>query len=582
MSTLPTPGISPLDRLRMRLPTADGVMMTGVVLALLLLVAAPLIAMLLHLAFPRFYLGDYTLGDFRLFRDLWERRLWRRAVTNSLSLATGTMILGTIIGAGLAWMRHNYRFPTAGLIDVAAWFILVMPSFIIAQGWVLFARSGGTASQLGIGWLGDQVFTLPGMIVVMALTNFPLAYLATSAALQWDVTRYEQAARLCGANARETLWRVRLPLLIPAFLSAAILVFVDSIGDFGLPAAFLSVFNFPLIPYIIRSEVQTVPVSFEGGAVLSFVLVSLVGAAIALQLKVLRGRGTDFLNAGAAPRNRPRPSFWPVLMLLNVLFLFLAIFAPLGTSLSVSFMERYSRGLTVDNLTLQNYVEVLSSGSALLPALQNSFSIAFKAAAISMVVGFFAAYLLAFSNNKMKQFIDVASTVTLAVPGIVLAVGYILMWNQRWLADLGVQVYGSEWAIILCSAASSIPIAVRVMLGAVAQTPKSFLSSAALQGAGLLTRLRAILMPLIMAGMMSAGLAVFASSVFDLAITTMLQPPGYPTIPVIIDNQFRTVEYGWATAATVIVCSITACIIVATRWGMRRTFRTYFEATEAK
>ncbi|WP_018994457.1 iron ABC transporter permease [Thioalkalivibrio sp. ALJ2] len=577
-SIAPTP--SPLARLMGRLPASDSLVVWLVTGALLILVALPLTAMLLHLAFPRLYLGDFTLGDFQLFRDLWERRLWRTSVTNSLLLATGTMVLGTIIGAGLAWIRHNYRFPTASLIDFAAWFVLVMPSFIIAQGWVLFSRSSGTAAQLGMHWVNDFVFSLPGLITVMALTNFPLAYLATSAALQWDVSRYEQAARLCGANAVQTLWRVRLPLLIPAFASAAILVFVDSIGDFGLPAAFLSVFSFPLIPYNIRAEVATVPVSFEGAAVLSFVLVSLVGAAIALQIRVLRNGGRDFLTAAAAPRNRPKPRLWPLLTAINLVFLTLAIFAPLGTSLSVSFMDRYSQGLTLGNLTLNNYIDVLSEGSSLLPALRNSFFIAFTAAGISMVVGFLAAYLLAFSSNRMKQFIDVASTVTLAVPGIVLAVGYIFMWNQRWLADLGIQVYGSPWAIILCSAAASVPIAVRIVLGAMAQTPGSFMASAALQGAGLFTRLRSILMPMVLAGLLSATLAVFATSVFDLAITIMLQPPGYPTIPVIIDEAFRTVEYGWATAATVIVCSLTALIIVAARWAVRRAFPSYFLVSE--
>ncbi|WP_290653591.1 ABC transporter permease subunit, partial [Aquisalimonas sp.] len=260
-------------------------------------------------------------------------------------------------------------------------------------------------------------------------------------------------------------------------------------------------------------------------------------------------------------------------------FLGLAIFAPLGTSLSVSFLQRYSAGFTLDNLTLLNYRAVLAEGSALLPAMTNSFGIAFGAAAIALVVGFLAAYLLAYSGSRVRRFTDVTSTVTLAVPGIVLAVGYILWWNQRWLADWGIQVYGSPWAIVLCSAAASVPIAVRVLLGHVAQVPKSFLYSASLQGAGLWTRMRTILMPLTLAGLPSAGLAVFATSVFDLAITTMLQPSGFPTIPVVIDEHFRTVEYGWATAATVIVCLITASIIVIIRLLVKRLFRQYFATT---
>ena len=220
-------------------------------------------------AFPQLYLGILDLGDFDLFTDLWERRLWRTAVQNSLYLSLGTMVIGTFIGAGMAYIRHNYNFPTAGLIDFAAWFVLVMPSFIIAQGWVLFGRSGGTAHQMGLPWLGEFIFSLPGLVMVMSLANFPLAYLAFSAALQWNVRNLEQAARLGGASPAQVLRTIKLPLLLPALLSAAILVFVDTVGDFGLPAAFLSAFRFPLIPYIIRQEIQTVPVSFEGAAVLA-------------------------------------------------------------------------------------------------------------------------------------------------------------------------------------------------------------------------------------------------------------------------------------------------------------------------
>ena len=551
----------------------------AVTAALIVLVGLPLAAMLAHLALPQLYLGSLQLGNFDLFSDLWERSLWRNAVRNSLLLGLGTMVLGAAIGVGLAWMRHHWRFPGSGLIDFSAWFVLVMPSFIIAQGWVLFARSGGTASLLGIPWAGDVIFSLPGLILVMSLANFPLAYLAFSAALQWDVSRYEHAARLSGARPWTVFRAIRLPLLLPALLAAGILVFVDTIGDFGLPAAFISVFRFPLIPYVIRTEIQTVPVSFEGAAVLAAVLVSMVAVAIAIQIRVLRGGGRDFLTAAATPRQRPRPRFWPLLSAITFAFLGLAVFAPLGTSLSVSFMERYGAGLSWDNLTLANYQAVLSSGSALLPALKNSFGIAFAAAGIALVIGFLAAYLLAYSGHRLRRFIDVASTVTLAVPGIVLAVGYIFWWNQRWLADIGIQVYGSAWAIILCSAAASVPIAVRVLLGAMSQTPGSFLSSAALQGAGLWTRIRAILLPLTLSGLLSAGLAVFATSVFDLAITTMLQPPGFPTIPVIIDERFRTVQYEWATAATVVVCLITAAVIVTVRFTARRLFRSYFETT---
>lgn len=232
--------------------TPDHLLGWAVVLALLILIGLPLGSVIVQAFVPGLFYGDRSFSGFDNLLQVFERRLWRVSLTNSLQLALGTAFLGTILGVLLAFLRTHYRFWGAGSLDATAWALLILPSFVIAQGWVLFAARGGIAEQvLNTTLAREFIFSPIGLIVVMSLKNFPFAYLAMRAALKWNVASYTDAARLNGAGFWRVLWTVRLPLLIPAVIAGAVLVFVDTIGDFGLPAALATTYRFPTLTYSI-------------------------------------------------------------------------------------------------------------------------------------------------------------------------------------------------------------------------------------------------------------------------------------------------------------------------------------------
>lgn len=524
--------------------------------ALALLVGLPLVFVLLQAVAPGIGLSRQWSFDPGLLAEIADRPLWQTSLVNSLTLAGGTMIFGTGLGCLLALARHTVRFPGTRLLDLLAWILLVCPSFILAQGWVLFASpQGPLRAAVGVD-ISPLIFSPGGLIAVMSLTQFPLAYLATTAALHWNVDSYRHAAALAGASPLTVLRTVRLPLLTPAVLSGAILVFVDTLGDFGLPAALSAAYNFPTLPSSIYASVRQSPVSFELGGVLSCYLVVIIMAAIVLYMRILRRSRFDFLT-GAAVRTEPpkarRPWLWSVAVGVVIM---LSLGLPLGTSLQVSLTRSMHGGLHPENLTLEHYGAIFTSGSRMLEGLTNSVGIAVAAAALTTVLGFLIGVVLTFTRFPGRRLIDLAGTITLAVPGIVLAVGFIFVWNQPVLARLGLDLYGSPLLLVFAGVATALPIAVRLQLGALSQIPETLLHAAGLSGAGLTARLRTVVMPLVLPAIISAFAAVLASGVFDLAGTTMLAPPNFITLPVEILGEYDRGLYGYASAGALISAAL--------------------------
>lgn len=542
----------------------------GVTLLLFVCIFLPLLAVFLNAIVPGIFFGKPVFNGFGVLFEIFDRPLWYVSLRNSLVLGLGAATLGTMLGGILASIRAKWEFAAGRWLDLAAWVLLIAPSFIIAQGWVLFASANGlAASWLGWHWISAFVFQPVGLITVMALTKFPLAYLAITTAMEWSVAQFGNAARMCGARPL-TVWRtVELPLVLPAYLAGWTLVFIDTIGDFGLPAALATVYRFPTLPYSIYSAINQSPVRFDMAGALAFYLVLILAIAMLLLVTAIRKSKVDFLTGRATRTARKKPRRVWLLNTVATLVLIVCLGVPVGTSISVSFMERMGDGFALSNFTLSHYAAVLSGGNpidhrqlSVLNGLSHSLLIAGISALISMVLGFAVAYVLTFTKFRYKGFIEMFSIVSLAVPGVVLGIGYIFIWNQPWLEPIGLHLYGRPELLIMAAVAGAIPYAVRVQMGAFANLSPSLLKAASVQGAGSSTRMVTIVLPIVRSTLLIATLTAFGTSVFDLATSAMLRPPNFVLMPLVIDQAFEFAQYGYATAATVLGGGTVVLIIV--------------------
>ncbi|OME90644.1 MULTISPECIES: ABC transporter permease [Paenibacillus] len=552
----------------------------GVTLLLFVFIFLPLLAVLINVIFPGLFFGQIQSSSLGLIGDIFHRPLWKQSLLNSVTLALGTATFGTIIGGVLATIRARWNFATARLLDMTAWVLLIAPSFMIAQGWVLFASADGLVHQwLGLTWVTSFIFQPAGLVFVMSLSKFPLAYLAIMAASEWNIRQFGYAARLNGARPF-TVWRtVELPLALPSYVAGWTLVFMDSIGDFGLPAALATVYKFPTLTYSIYSAIYQSPVRFDMAGVLAFYLVLILVLAMTLLMVTLRKSRFDFLNARAVKMEKVKPRFAWMYNLSITVFLFLSLGIPIGTSAAVSLLKQAGGGLNPGNFTLEHYRELFAGQAGdhrllgYLEGMYHSLAIAAAAALFSMLIGFVVAYMLTFTESRLKPMLQLFSIISLAVPGVVLGIGYIFIWNQKWLEPIGLHLYGTPSLLVIAGIAGAIPYAVRVQLGAFGNLSGTMLKAAAIQGASIFERMRDIVLPMVRQSLLIAILASFGTSVFDLALASMLKPANYSLMPLVIDRAFEFSRYGYATAATVVSCGTVVLIIILLQAAGRLVFR---------
>ena len=320
----------------------------------------PLLAVLINVIFPGYSSGQVKSSGLGLIGEIWNRPLWKQSLLNSVTLALGTATIGTIIGGVLATIRARWDFTAAKLLDMTAG-IVNSPILHDSAGLGFVCRLGWTGSSVAGADVGYLVYFQPaGLVFVMSLSKFPLAYLAITAASEWNIRQFGYAARLNGARPF-TVWRtVEMPLALPSYVAGWTLVFMDTIGDFGLPAALATVYKFPTLTYSIYSAIYQSPVRFDMAGVLAFYLVLILVLAMTLLMVTLGKSRFDFLNARAVQIEKVRPRKAWLYNLLITIFLFLSLGIPIGTSAAVSLLKQAGGGLSSGNFTLDHYRELFS------------------------------------------------------------------------------------------------------------------------------------------------------------------------------------------------------------------------------
>ncbi|WP_312348524.1 iron ABC transporter permease [Leclercia sp.] len=537
---------------------------------LLILVAFPLTFILLQAVFPHFSAGQFSGAFSGISRLLAEPQL-PGMLGGTLQIALGVALVSALIGFPLGVARGLFNLPLPRLWDLLFLIPFLTPPYIAALSWMLVLQTNGYLQQITGVNLNDLLFSRSGIVLVMALNIFPVVYFAVSRSLLASGQRLALVARVHGASPGRAFWHITLPMLSPSLAAGMLLAFTLAIEEFGVPAALGTRAGVVMLTTDIEKKLADWPIDLSGASMLSVVLVIIALSAWWLQKKLtghqdvtsITGKPTENMGASAGIFTLP-------VVVVFALTGFIAVILP-GASMALSgVLGTLSGGVTLDNLTGGHYAALFSQQGDALSALGTSLSLALGAACITGVLGLLAAWLVVVQKIKGRGVLDALSLMPAALPGVVVGVGLILLWNRPFWP---VSPYNS-WAILLLSyCCLLLPWPVRYVGSALRQLGGNLEPAARVHGASALQALRFIVLPLVSPAMLAAMLMVFAIASRELVTSLLLAPAGTQTVSVFIWRQFEQGSVGQGMAMATLTL-LTGLVLMLTALGiMQRTTR---------
>lgn len=527
---------------------------------LLILVALPLLFILLQALFPALGEGSFA-GAFSAIPALINDPALPSLLTGTLKTGVGVALLSAIVGIPLGALRGLFRLPFARLWDLLFLIPFLTPPYIAALSWMLALQQNGYLQQLtGIN-LNDLLFSPAGIMLVMTLNIFPVVYFAVSRSMLASGQRLAMVARVHGASAWRAFWHVSLPMALPALAAGVLLAFTLAIEEFGVPAALGPRAGVVMLTVGIEQRLADWPVDLPGSALLSVLLVLIALSAFTLQKKLVGNKEVTSITGKPAHASPVELGGWtlPVLTLF-ALVAFVVVAMPLASLFVTAVMSTLSGGLHLDNLTLRHFSALFAQHSEALAALSTSVSLALGAAIITGALGFLAAWLVVEGKIRGARVIDALSLLPAALPGVVVGVGLILLWNH---AFWPVSPYNTWGMLLLSYCCLLLPWPVRYVSSALKQIGGNLEPAARVHGASGFQALRYIVMPLVSPSLLAAMLMVFAIASRELVTSLLLAPAGTQTVAVFIWRQFEQGSIGQGMAMAAIAMSVSLALMLA-------------------
>ncbi|MEK3715648.1 ABC transporter permease [Paenibacillus sp. FSL R7-0333] len=482
---------------------------------------------------------------------------------NSVWLGICVVAGTTLLAMPLAWMMAKTRMGLHRWIDVILLIPFMTPPYIGSMGWILFMQKGGYLQQWlpGAGALSDSFFSFWGMVFIMSMHLFPFLYLLLRDALIRIGGNLEEAGAVHGAKAGYRFRRIIMPLLLSAYGMGVMLVFVKTIAEFGTPATFGRKIGYYVMTSEIHKYISSWPIDFGKATSLASVLLSVCLVIWYMQSAVSR-RFTYRLVGGKGQRSKMYSlrggAGWLAGLYLAALLL-LSIGIPYFSIIAASLMKLRGAGLSLDNLTLDHYRELLSWGSVSLKAIGNSLGLSLAAASVAVVLGAGLALAIGRSSGRLQRIIDLLSLLPNTVPGIVMVVGLILLWNAPWMPFTLYNTYGM---VVLTYVVLFLPYTVQYVKSSFSQINGLLFQAAQVSGAGPFYILRRILLPLIMPGMLAGWMMTFTISVRELVGSLLILPPSMQTSATYIFAQFEQGQVSLGMAMAVVSVGLTVLLLL--------------------
>lgn len=496
------------------------------------------------------------------FTSLLSDRHFYEAIGNTLILSTGAMVLSCILGFSLAWVVSRTDMPGRGWFEIANLIPFFLSPYVGAISWTyLCAPNSGLiqnffSDTFGISLAFLDIYSLGGAIWVLTLFYTPYVYLFVIAPLRRMDAALEDAARVHGASFWYTMRHIVVPLVMPAILSGALIVFVTSAGLFDIPLALLSPRGIRTMPTEIYAAVQY-PADF-GRAAAFGVLAMIVTVLFTLMQRRYIGRRNYDIVSGKGYRPRViqlRPAGRTAALTLEIVYIGSGVVLPIIALLMVSFSSIWTGRFNSNFLTVENYNYVLFGYDLTQRAIVNSIQLALVGATVGVVLAVLQGYFLNRGPARLRAWTDAALSLPLGIPGIILGLGFLIL-------AIRTPLYSTLAIVLIAYVARFFPFATRTVSSMFMAINPELEQSARSSGASWGQTMRLVLLPLLKPSLVAAWLMLFVIFIRELGATILLYAQGTETISVALVLLSER-SFGYVAALAVIqLCLLLGAFVV--------------------
>jgi iron(III) transport system permease protein len=488
----------------------------GLILAFLLCFLIVPVGTVIYTAFVN-EAGGLTLGHFGNF---FGQGVFRESFFNSLIVSLASVFFASLIAVPLAYLTVRFEFRGALLIQTLGVLPLIMPPFVGAVALQLIFGRSGSVNLLLNDWFG---FTIPimdglvGVTFVESIHYFPFILLNLVAAMRNIDGAMEESALNLGARGWRLFRRVIFPLAMPGYLAGAALVFVKVFDDLGTPLV-MGVTNMLAPQAYLR--ITSMGIEDPLGYVISVIMIVFSILALWLAARVMKGKDYATMQKGGNALQKRRLSAWESVLAYGwILFVLAVTLAPHIGILLMSFSKVWSFSVLPDSYTLEHYATVFSDAGGMIG---NTLLYCVLAAGLDVVIGTAIAYLILRTQLPARQWLDYLASAALAIPGLVLAIGYLRLFKGVNLPFTDTPLVGTWVLIMLAYAVRRLPYALRSCMAALQQVHVSLEEAAQSLGATRMSTIRRVMVPLMAGGILAGFVTSFITAAVELSATLLL------------------------------------------------------------
>jgi iron(III) transport system permease protein len=512
-STTTLPATPRMTAARFTLPQA------GLALAIGLLLVIFLVVPVLTVVYVAFTNSDGSI-TFSHFQSFFQLTLMREAFYNSLYVGGMSVLLSSVFALPLAYFTARFQFRGAILIQTLGVLPLIMPPFVGAAAMQLLFGRSGSVNLLLLDWFDFSIPFMEGLnavIFVEALHYFPFILLNLSVALANIDSAMEESAQNLGASGLRLFRRIVFPLSMPGYMAGAALVFLKVFDDVATPLV-LNVTDILAAQAYLR--ISSIGLDDPIGYVASVIMVAASLLALWGANRLMQGREYATLQRGGSTLATRKLKPWQAVFAYGwIALVLLLVLSPHFGILLLSFSKVWSYSVLPETFTLDNYATVFRESPYML---WNTALYCGIAAGLDVIIGTAIAYLMLRTRLPGRGLLDFIATGAVAIPGVVLGIGYLRTFRDLSIPFAGVP-FTSFWLIIaLALTVRRLPYALRSCVASLQQIHVSMEEAAQNLGANSRRTIARIVVPLMAGGILAGFVTSFLTAAVELSATIML------------------------------------------------------------